>query len=220
MSNQKQSRFEVNRRALADRTEPLSNRAPLICVHMVGFMLGETEERLYLHRVGGEAELWAVNEFTEEGQCIVLDREPPEDDRGASLELLRVRVKAWLGHEYPTEFIAAGILSKQDHEAVLAEIQAEKAEVKRQAEEFRKTPIIQAATELGLNPDPSTSHPDNWWCNCPGTNHRLMVVPSTGQFGCGYCMVKGGVEELKKFVKKRRAQVSRRMARAAGKVTS
>jgi hypothetical protein len=64
--------------------------------------------------------------------------------------------------------------------------------------------IVAAARELRLDPEPSGTGPASWYARCPGTNHSLRIQAETGQFGCGYCKQKGGVEELRRFTRTRR----------------
>jgi len=65
-------------------------------------------------------------------------------------------------------------------------------------------PILHAARELKLNPEPSGTSPGSWQARCPATQHYLMIQAHNGEFGCGYCGWRGGVHELRKFVASRR----------------
>ena len=77
----------------------------------------------------------------------------------------------------------------------------ESEEYARQARE-NETEIIHVARELGLRPEPAGIGPIQWYANCPGKQHRLMITTTDDQFGCGYCRVNGGVDELRAFVAK------------------
>ena len=68
------------------------------------------------------------------------------------------------------------------------------------------------AEALGLSPRPSGGNPWSWEARCPGTNHSLMLQAKSGEWGCGWCRRKGGVEELKEFVAVRRTRTSMRSA--------
>ena len=65
-------------------------------------------------------------------------------------------------------------------------------------------PILHAARELKLYPEPSGTSPGSWQARCPATQHYLMIQAHNGEFGCGYCRWRGGVSELRKFVASRR----------------
>jgi hypothetical protein len=79
----------------------------------------------------------------------------------------------------------------------------EREEFVRQARDH-ETKIVHVARELGLNPVPSGDSPTAWVAKCPGQRGRYTLQLSTkaDQFGCGYCQVKGGVDELRAFIAK------------------
>ena len=68
-----------------------------------------------------------------------------------------------------------------------------------------ETEIVRVARELGLDPRPSGDGPTAWDARCPGQNGRytLWISAGAGQFGCPYCRVKGGIDELRAFISKR-----------------
>jgi hypothetical protein len=54
----------------------------------------------------------------------------------------------------------------------------------------------------GLHPEPAGIGPTQWDARCPvRSGHRLMITTGNDEFGCGYCRVKGGVDELRALVK-------------------
>jgi len=68
----------------------------------------------------------------------------------------------------------------------------------QEAERLNPSPILVAARELGLDPRPAGHNPAAWWANCPtGRGHSVMISSASNQFGCGYCRIKGGPEELR-----------------------
>lgn len=71
------------------------------------------------------------------------------------------------------------------------------------AESARPSRILAAARSAGLNPEPVREQ--DWVANCPGTKHSLLLGTSSETFGCGYCKVKGGPDELRAFVARRRS---------------
>jgi hypothetical protein len=74
------------------------------------------------------------------------------------------------------------------------------------ARSYADAPIVLAARECRLNPEPSGTSPIAWMARCPGTNHSLMIGADTNTWGCGWCKRKGGPEELKAFVVERRTK--------------
>ena len=70
---------------------------------------------------------------------------------------------------------------------------------------MKETEIILVARELELNPQPTGTGPDYWQATCPMTNHPLYINAAENEFGCGWCKRKGGIKELRAFVKERRA---------------
>lgn len=87
---------------------------------------------------------------------------------------------------------------QQEREAAREAVRRAAAE----AEERRPSRILATARALRLAPEAVGAH--SWIANCPGTHHTLMLGTSTETFGCGYCKVKGGPEELESFVARRR----------------
>jgi len=227
MSEEQNDRFEVDLWENGEEARPpCRGEVRLACVHEVDFGIDSVAEQLYFRRLEHETELWRMHDCFEqddfeevnadgpeddrpsescwEGWRVVVDHRPPKDDFEACRQLLKVRVKAGVGYGWPNSFHVNGILSASDHKEVLDEIASEIEAIREQAARYRSSPIIRVATDLGLSPEPTSWHPDSWWCRCPGTSHRLAIVASTGEFGCGYCGVKGGIDELKAFVERRR----------------
>ena len=79
----------------------------------------------------------------------------------------------------------------------------ESEEYVRQARD-NETEIVRVARELGLDPVPSGDSPTAWIARCPGQRgrHTLQLSTRNDQFGCGYCRVKGGVDDLSAFIAK------------------
>ncbi|MGV8073612.1 MAG: hypothetical protein AB2L11_03480 [Syntrophobacteraceae bacterium] len=59
--------------------------------------------------------------------------------------------------------------------------------------------ILKTAVDLGLHPIPEGGKSKNCIAPCPGTNHFIMIVPSTGEWGCGWCKRKGKSKELRQL---------------------
>ena len=106
--------------------------------------------------------------------------------------------------------IATGYINKAHFRTLLERVKCYREKERLEREAFSKqayeneTEIIHVARELGLNPEPAGIGPIQWYANCPGTGHTLMITTSNDDFGCGYCRVKGGIDELRAFVAERR----------------
>jgi hypothetical protein len=115
----------------------------------------------------------------------------------------KVLTTSQAGSSSPTGFAAPGLLTEEEYNRVLATLDAEFS-ANAEAARAEESQLVVVARELGLSPEPSGEGPHHWHSRCPGTNHGLMISSSSDQFGCGYCKVKGGAEELREFVARRR----------------
>ena len=78
---------------------------------------------------------------------------------------------------------------------------ADRDEMRRQTEDAeRRNPsrILAAARQAGLGPEP-VGGKGQWRTHCPGTNHALMISTTSETFGCGYCRIRGGPDDLIEF---------------------
>ena len=105
--------------------------------------------------------------------------------------------------------IAAAYINKTHVRTILGCIESYRERERVQSEEYMRqareneTEIIHVARELGLHPQPAGTGPVQWYARCPGARwHQIMITTSDDQFGCGYCRVRGGVEELREFADK------------------
>lgn len=68
-------------------------------------------------------------------------------------------------------------------------------------EKGKEHPVIRYCGEINLYPKPTDRSPLSWEANCPsGRQHHIMISTSSGEWGCGYCKKKGGLQELKQWV--------------------
>ena len=102
--------------------------------------------------------------------------------------------------------IATGYISPEQFELLFQCMLRNDARRKREHEEWSRqareneTEIVHTARQLGLCPEPAGTGPVQWYANCPGSKgHRLMLSAGCDEFGCGYCRVDGGVDELRAF---------------------
>ena len=62
------------------------------------------------------------------------------------------------------------------------------------------TEIIQYCEREQMNPRLAGLDPHQWFANCPGGRHPLMIAADSGTWGCGYCKKKGELPELEQWV--------------------
>lgn len=56
----------------------------------------------------------------------------------------------------------------------------------------------------GLDTRPEGRNDTAWWASCPsGGNHPIMISTLTNRWSCGYCRKKGGLAELKEWMRER-----------------
>ena len=176
------------------------------------------QEACFLRRTKTRDELWLVGLDTFAEGSIVAGNVSPQDieqvgcayavpkegdDLSACLNLLYRLFSARVGFYWPTGFVAAGIVQESDFNSVVGRLRRELEDNAEQAR-LRETEIVQVARELGLGPQPTGTGPDYWQARCPRTNHPLYINAAENSFGCGWCCRKGGIEELRAFVKERR----------------
>jgi hypothetical protein len=77
------------------------------------------------------------------------------------------------------------------------------ADLPTENEVWREAEIVTKAAQLGLSPMASMLGVGIWISRCPGTNHTIQMQPKRNLFYCGYCGVKGGIDELNEFAAQR-----------------
>jgi TPR repeat protein len=131
------------------------------------------------------------------------------EESSSCLTLLDRLFRAYVGFCSPQGFLAAGIISESAYNNLVKRIEQELEENSRKARET-ETEIIKVARNLGLSPKPTGEGPSHWFARCPGKihgktgNHVLFINAAEDSFGCGWCCRKGGVEELRAFVRERK----------------
>ena len=173
--------------------------------------LAEDECRITLGR-GGEDDVLRLRhaEVTQLDRDIPVPACPGADEEAALAALEHAASMGWLNIR---EAAKPGLLTiEQVQEAVdrgYRQWRAERDAVTRESWELERAApsrIVQAATELHLAPEPTGGKVGNWLARCPGTSHTIMISSTSEQFGCGYCKVKGGPEELLGFAGRRRSR--------------
>lgn len=128
------------------------------------------------------------------------------DQFAACLSLLGSHFRAEIGFAWPEEFLVAGIIDQGSFDSLVAEIKQELEENERQARLLTDAPILAAARDLGLPPQPTGRSSTGWYMSCPGRNHVLLLDAESNTFTCPRCKRKGGIEELKAFVQERKSR--------------
>jgi hypothetical protein len=100
--------------------------------------------------------------------------------------------------------VRAGLLGKEHVEAIISSVRLEMEEIKKENEVWREAEIVTKAAELGLSPNASNLGVGIWIARCPRTNHTIQMQPKRNLFFCGYCRVKGGIDELDEFAAQRK----------------
>ena len=126
-------------------------------------------------------------------------------------EIINALVRTRWPYEIAGECLREGLINKDRWQSVLDVFDAERT---RHHDEARKrvaakpSAVINAAQMLGLHPEPTGEHPDQWQASCPGTNHPLFISASADKRFCGWCKRKGGPEDLETFCHERRRKAS------------
>ena len=204
--------------------------AVFLLAHEIFFQIEHFDQAIWFNRTEDRDELWAVTEvFTDLGPALAAlrqkDRTGYIDNYGrhcacvfsvprarsfdeSVIDLLSCYFGTGAGTPRGVEhMIAAGYISPAQFETLHQRVLVNAARCERERKEWSRlareneTEIIQVARELGLRPEPAGSGPVQWYATCPKRRgHRLMITTSCDEFGCGYCCVKGGVDELRAFV--------------------
>ena len=153
-------------------------------------------------------ESYLFNSGTEATCAISVPRSRSFDE--SLVELLSIFISTAAGSLYSVErVLATGHINKAHLRTLWKSLESFRERERIEYEEFSRqardneTKIIRVARELGLQPEPAGTSPTQWYARCPvQRGHRLMITTSNDQFGCGYCYVNGGVDELRAFAAK------------------
>ncbi len=197
------------RRALAQppaATQPaLPKEAAFLCtVEVPGDLVMDKDEvTLHLHRADGSDTLWITSSC---GGPDAVGSLPTEGSLGsAGLRLVEAAMHSAWHFGTPQDAFTPGLLTKDQILGAWSRVQAEDERLREEAIALTgDRPIVALARELRLAPEPSGTGPASWYANCPGGHHHIYIQAESGEFGCGYCKRKGGVEELRAFAATRR----------------
>jgi hypothetical protein len=171
-----------------------------VCVLVIDAIIDEIEVEICCQRIGGVARVFATS------MDWLRAERPSESTLAYSVETLLfniiVRCLRYVGE--PVD-VRAGLLSKGHVWAIITSVCLEMDEIKNENELGRWAEIVTTAAHLGLALQPSQFGRGTWIACCPGTNHTLELKPKQNLFYCGCCRVGGGIDELAKFVARKRS---------------
>lgn len=97
------------------------------------------------------------------------------------------------------------IFSSEELEEINHLARRERKERKKQAKNMhRNTEIIKYCESEQMNPRLAGLDPNQWFANCPGGRHPLMIAADSSTWGCGYCNKKGELPELEQWVNEKK----------------
>ena len=178
-------------------TVPVPADAVFLCSVEVYAELDTTSLTFHLHRADGTDTLWIKTDFR---SPRVVGSMPATDTlEAAGMRMIEGAMHSRWHFGNPAGGFTVGLLTQQQVLAAFAQVQEEIARTKELAAQTADRPIVALARELRLDPTPSGTGPASWEARCPGGHHYLRIQAETGEFGCGYCKQKGGIEELRAF---------------------
>jgi hypothetical protein len=203
--------------------------AVFLLAHEIYFQIEHFDQAIWFNRSDDRDELWAITEELAELRPALAELRQDEragyiDNFGrhcgcvfsvprarsfdeSVIDLLScyfgTSAGAPLGVEHMT---AAGYISPAQFETLHQRVLSDRVRREQEHKEWSRlareheTEIIRVARDLGLDPEPAGIGRVQWYARCPGSRgHRLMITTGHDEFGCGYCRVKGGVDELRAF---------------------
>jgi hypothetical protein len=192
-------RFFLSKRKSDDHRE-LPSSPEMVCTLVVDAVIDELEVEIRCQRIDGVDQVFSTS-------MDWLRAERPSDSTLAcSVETLLFDIIArclrYVGE--PVD-VRAGLLSNGHVWTIITSVCLEMDEIKNENELGRRAEIVTAAAHLGLALQPSQFGRRTWIACCPGTNHTLELKTKQNLFYRGCCKVGGGIDELAKFVARKRS---------------
>lgn len=206
--------------------------AMFLLAHEFFYVIEDFDQAIWFNRTEDRDELWAVTEDLAGVRSALAELPPDEqaeyiDDFGwhcacvlsvpragsfdeSVIDLLSCYFRSGAGTPEGVERLtAAGYITPKQFELLHQRVLVDAARREREHKEWSRlareneTEIIHVARELGLHPEPAGIGSVQWYASCPRKRiHRLQITTGSEEFGCGYCRVKGGVDELREFASK------------------
>ena len=169
----------------------------IACEFWLSIIVDNIDAVLYFQRDGVTDSVWVKTEYDYGADPITAPTRGSV--KRACKRLFKEHIRQHGGYQFPGKLISAGLLSAWSYRSALKEVVHEIDENKRRADRHSHAEIIETARALRLRPEPLGDSPNNWVANCPGGQHSIMVAPTSNEFGCGYCRIKGGPDVLREF---------------------
>jgi hypothetical protein len=190
----------MSKRKSDDHPAELPSPPEMVCTLVVDAVIDELEVEIRCQRIDGVDQVFSTS-------MDWLRAERPSDSTLAySVETLLFDIIArclrYVGE--PVD-VRSGLLGKGHVWAIISSVGLEMDEIKKENESWREAKIVTKAAHLGLALQASHFSRGSWIACCPGTNHTLELQPMRNLFYCGYCRVGGGIDELAKFVARKRS---------------
>ncbi len=169
----------------------------IACKFWLSIIVDTIDAVLYFKRAGITDSVWVETGYDYGADPITAPTRGSV--KRACKRLFKEHIRHHGGYQFPGKLISAGWLSAWSYRSAVKEVVHEIDENKRRADRHSHAEIIETARTLRLRPEPSGDSPNNWIANCPGGPHSIMVAPTSNEFGCGYCRIKGGPDVLREF---------------------
>ncbi len=202
-----------------DQYKMIPEDAVFACAYFVFMNPIEFVEAAYFRRTAEQDELWvaswnyefdgglpdySIREQFDSFGCLVTT--PRHGNEASACRILLTHLfRSRVGFSGPWHFEQSGFVSKAHYQGIKDSLEHELAQY-AQAARANRSEIVHAAEELGLYPEPTGKGPYSWRANCPGTSHPIWIDTEKNIFGCPWCRKKGDSDELRAFVKERRAK--------------
>ncbi|MBR9999007.1 MAG: hypothetical protein KFF73_08550 [Cyclobacteriaceae bacterium] len=95
------------------------------------------------------------------------------------------------------EYVESDMFSEDEFNHILQEAN-DRTEAVRKKSLRQKSPLLELCREYGLDPEPAGHKETSFYAKCvTGRPHQMYLSTESEAWGCGFCKIKGGVEELK-----------------------
>lgn len=113
-------------------------------------------------------------------------------------------IEAKLLYEGYPKYSTGELVSESEFNSMITFIKGKSNSIKSKSLE-NKTPLIEYFEKKNLNPTPAGITEHTWIAICPFSKgrHFIEISTKTDEWGCGYCQKKGGVKEMKSWLKEK-----------------
>ncbi|QKI88960.1 hypothetical protein [Thiomicrorhabdus xiamenensis] len=169
----------------------------LIISYQVHNIVDSFQHQLWIVKDDGITEIELISELQEPSHVMTIDKVATFDYEGFAKDFIsREDLRGCYAD------ISGVVSAERWNELVKAHTDAfnKQSEAYVQRQEANPSEIYTVVKELGLQPFNPGYNEYSWYANCPsGKQHNMMFSTKSNGWGCGYCKVKGGPEELTGF---------------------